>query len=68
MRDAATIRIALAVGDIDGMDAGDIKYGEGDQGGWYCAGTSVVVAEAEDGAKVFEGYVCKMSPSPVLIK
>ena len=68
MRDAATICIALAVGDIDGMDTGDIKYGEGDQGGWYRAGTSVVVAEAEDGAKVFEGYICKMSPSPVLIK
>ena len=68
MWDTATIRIALAVGDIDGMDAGDIKYSEGDRGGWYHAGTSVIVAEAEDGAKVFEGYVCKMSPSPVLIK
>jgi len=50
------------------MDAGEIKYCEGDGGGWYGAGTSVVMAKVEDDTNVFERHSFEMGSSPTLRK
>ena len=51
--DTRTGRVALAVGDVDRMNAGDVEYSEGNVGGRYLAGVCVVMAKVEDSAKVF---------------
>ena len=50
------------------MDIGHIEYGEGGWGRWELTGTPIAMAKVEYSAKVFEGYICKMGSSPVLIK
>lgn len=65
-RDTGAIRVAFAVGNVERMDAGDIKQCERDRGGWYSAGDSIVVAKMEDGAEVFQRHSFKMSSGPVL--
>ena len=50
------------------MDAGDVKYREGDGGGGYGAVTSMIVAKVEDGPKITKGDFHGMGPSPALRK
>jgi hypothetical protein len=63
-----TRTITFTVGNVDGVDTGDVEQGEGDGGRWYSAGASPVVAKVENNAKVFERYAYKMCPSPTLRK
>ena len=50
------------------MDAGDVKYREGDGGGGYGTVTSMIVAKVEDGPKITKGDFHEMGPSPALRK
>lgn len=67
-RDAGAIRVTFTVGNIEGMDAYEIKQCERDKGGWYGPGGSIVVTKMEDSAKVFQRDSFEMGSSPVLRK
>ena len=66
--DAGTVWITLAVGHVDGMNAGHVEDSEGDGGGRDGTVAAVAVAKLEGSAEVFERDPCKMRPSPVLKK
>ena len=65
-RNSGTVRLAFAIGNVDRMDATDIKNCEGDGRGGYTTGDSMVVAELEEGTKVFKQCPCEVGSCPTL--
>jgi len=62
-----TIRsTALAVRNVDGVDASDVEHSERYWGGGDGASAAAGMAEVEDGAEGFQRHPFKMLPCPML--